>query len=188
MSSEEDVSKGNSSKYYVFSHKPPEEAAIFGLRGSDIKDIWAHYEEEPPVSPEDWGFTGPNEDGICQYCQLMLHPEAPSVVAHQPNLQALIASTCNVCDWVEVSIVKGSPETVQRFQQGDPDICSPESTLRVTVGLEREPKFTRAVAHVGPRGRMAIKGIPLNLTTSIRLGTSVGNGSSCLWLTHPWAR
>lgn len=159
--------------YYVSSNKPPEEAALFGLRGSDVGDIWPHTEEASPVSPEKWSFTGPNEDGICQYCQLMLHPDAPEVIVHQPNLDALIASDCVACDWVEVSIVQGSPQLVRWYQQGHTELCGSESTMGVTIALSRKPKYTQAVASVGPRGRFAEKGVPLNLTTSTRLGELV---------------
>lgn len=63
-----------SSVLKVWSDKPPEEVRIFGLRGADIKAIWAPLEVEEPVCPDDRGFTSTNAHGLCKYCQLLLSP------------------------------------------------------------------------------------------------------------------
>ncbi|KAI1260552.1 heterokaryon incompatibility protein-domain-containing protein, partial [Xylariaceae sp. FL1019] len=155
----------------LYSHKPPEEARIFGFRGADIEDLWASIEEEAPASPRDWGFTSTSEQGVCMYCQLMLHPDAPRVIAHQPNISALIASECSICHWVEVSIVRGAPSIAERFHRGDPAICDEKSTTcGVTIALLRKPIYTIAIATVGVRSHFAEHGVPLNLTTRTRLG------------------
>lgn len=172
MSSEEASGSDKPNFYLVHSNKPPEEVRIFGLRGADIQDVRAPTEEEPPAEPDDWGITGPNEDGVCKYCQLMLHPEAPKVTLHQPNLQTLVDSTCPACGWLEVSIVRGSPRLVTRYQQGDPVLCNPSSTAApVTVSVSRAPKYTRLVATVGRRDPFfADIGVPVISTTAARLG------------------
>ncbi|KAI0145545.1 heterokaryon incompatibility protein-domain-containing protein [Xylariaceae sp. FL1272] len=171
MSSQQMTDPASAGELLMYSHKPPEEARIFGFRGADIKDIRAPIKEEAPASPDDWGFTSTSEEGVCKYCQLMLHPDAPKVIAHQPSIPALINSECDVCDWVEVSIVQGAPTIAQRFQQGDPAICDEKSTTcGVTIALDRNPVHTQAVATVGARSHFAETGVPLNLTTRTRLG------------------
>jgi hypothetical protein len=74
----------------VYTTKPIEEIFKFGLRGSDIEDIRPEPDKVDPVSPEEWGFTLTTPDGICKYCQLLLHPDAPSLIQHHPNLQQLV--------------------------------------------------------------------------------------------------
>ncbi|KPM46312.1 hypothetical protein AK830_g132 [Neonectria ditissima] len=157
----------------VYSSKPPDEASVFGLRGSDIEDIRPAPESGPPASPDDWGFTSPTTDGICKYCQLMLHPDAPKLIEHQPNLQRLIdlGETCSICKWLEVSIQKGSSWLVSRYSQGDPELCDENSTARpVTVELTKHPKYTMAVGCVGSRKVYVNCGAPLTITTPSRLG------------------
>ncbi|KAI1332175.1 heterokaryon incompatibility protein-domain-containing protein [Xylariaceae sp. FL0255] len=155
----------------VLSNKSPEEARIFGgLRVADIQSIRTPIHQEVPISPDDWGITSTSEHGICKYCQLMLHPDAPPVIAHQPNLQVLIDSKCSICSWVEVSIAQGAPSLVQRFCRGDPALCDEKSTTcGVTIVLEKNPLYTRATASVGVRRDFAERGVPLNLTTRTRL-------------------
>ncbi|KAK7409072.1 hypothetical protein QQX98_008776, partial [Neonectria punicea] len=157
----------------VYSSKPPEEARIFGLRGSDISDLRPAPESETPVSPDEWGFTSPTPDGICKYCQLMLHPDAPKLVEHQPNVQRLINSgeTCSICNWLEVSITRGSSWLVSRYQQGDPELCDENSTARpITVELNKHERYTTAVGSVGSRKVYTNSGTPLTITTPSRLG------------------
>lgn len=160
----------------VFSHKPSEEVRIFGLRGADIKAIWAPLEEDEPVVADDRGFTSTNAHGLCKYCQLLLSPQSPgkttpTIIAHQPSLQALISSACQVCSWIEASIKQGCPRLVELYRQGDPDFCDPNSTLsNVTVSLSRKSKHARAIACVGARGDLAETGVPLNITTLAELG------------------
>lgn len=176
MSSHTPGSSQPSQIYKVLSDKPPEEARIFGLRGADIQAIWVPHEEEAPVIPDDVGFTRTIEHGLCKFCQLLLAqrlPEgiSPSIIAHQPNLLALISSPCQVCSWISVSIKRGCPELAKRFQQGDPSLCSTESTTSgITLSISRDPKYTRAIDSVGARGYFAETGVPLNITTLAKLG------------------
>jgi hypothetical protein len=162
----------------LYSNKSPEEARIFGFRAGDIKSIRPPEDEETPASPEQWGFTKPNSDGICQYCQLLLHPDAPKLISYQPNLQSLIDSgtTCSVCKWLEVSLTRGSPQLVARYQQGDPALLDRNSTrapLRVKV-IKHE-SYTCAIASVAA-SPFSNSGQPLTITTSSRLGRSLFAG------------
>jgi hypothetical protein len=147
----------------VFSTKSPEEAAIFGLRGSDIQNVRAEPVPGPPTSPDEWGFTSPTADGICKYCQLMLHPDPPQLIQHQPNLMHLINSgeTCSTCKWLEISI-----------QRGNPDLCDENNFSRpVTVELTKHDKYIMAVGWVGDRKLYTNGGIPLTISSPSRLGT-----------------
>lgn len=155
----------------VYSSKPPEEARVFGLRGSDIERVLVPPEEETPASPDDWGYTSTNHDGVCKYCQLMLHPKAPKVIMHQPNIQSLIDSSCEFCGWLNVSIAQGLPRLALSYQQGDPDLLDPGSTsTKITLSLSRTAKYTTVVPTVGPRGHFAPEGLPLNSATISQLG------------------
>jgi hypothetical protein len=171
MSPEDKSSSQNPGTLLVFSKKPMEEARIFGLRGSDIISVEAPLEEDPPVSPEDWGITGNNEEGVCKYCQLMLHPNAPKVVRHQPNLESLITSTCQFCGWVEVSVAQGMPELAMRYSKGDPRLHDPNDTSSVvTLELSKKPMYTRLVASVGPRRPFMDRGLPMISVRVAQLG------------------
>ncbi|UZP36572.1 hypothetical protein NXS19_004388 [Fusarium pseudograminearum] len=157
----------------VYSTKPVEEALTFGLRGSDIQDMRPEPEKVDPASPEAWGFTSPTSEGICKYCQLLLHPDAPSLLQHQPNVISLVNSgeTCSTCKWLEISITKGSPTLVARFRANDPDLVDENSTAcPVTVVLTKNKKFTRAVGWVGNRDLYMNCGLPLTISTPSRLG------------------
>ncbi|KAF0641453.1 hypothetical protein FPSE5266_12201 [Fusarium pseudograminearum] len=157
----------------VYSTKPVEEALTFGLRGSDIQDMRPEPEKVDPASPEAWGFTSPTSEGICKYCQLLLHPDAPSLLQHQPNVISLVNSgeTCSTCKWLEISITKGSPTLVARFRTNDPDLVDENSTAcPVTVVLTKNKKFTRAVGWVGNRDLYMNCGLPLTISTPSRLG------------------
>ncbi|KAF4974021.1 hypothetical protein FZEAL_9041 [Fusarium zealandicum] len=157
MTSKESPTSPQPRTLLVYSVKPPEEARLFGLRGSDIKDIRPTPELGTPISPEEWGFASPTSDGICKYCQLMLHPDAPSLIEHQPNLQRLINSgeTCSICKWLE----------------GDPELCDQNSSARpITVELTKHAKYYMAVGTVGSREVYTNSGIPLTITTPSRLG------------------
>ncbi|KAF4944326.1 hypothetical protein FSARC_14702 [Fusarium sarcochroum] len=152
----------------VFSFKPPEEARVFGLRGSDIEDIRPAPEPGPPASPEEWGFTSATSDGICKYCQLMLHPDAPKLIEHQPNVQRLVNSgeSCSTCKWLE----------------GNPDLCDEDSTARpVTVELTKYERYTMAVGTVGGRRDYNNSGLPLTITTPSRLGELA---KRTFWIPH----
>ncbi|KAJ4249874.1 hypothetical protein NW762_012219 [Fusarium torreyae] len=168
----------------AYSLKPPEEARIFGLRGSDIEDIRPDPESGPPASPDEWGFTSSTSDGTCKYCQLMLYPDAPRFIEHHPNVQRLIQSgeTCSPCKWLEVSITKGSYELVSQYQQGDPALCDENSTERpITVELTKHERYTRAVGTVGSRKVYTNSGLPLTITTPSRLGQLA---SRRFWIPH----
>lgn len=157
----------------VYSTKPPEEARIFGLRGSDIENMRPAPDEVDAASPEDWGYTSPTPDGICKYCQLMLNPDAPTLVQHQPNVESLIKSggTCSTCKWLEISITKGSPSIVAQYQQGDPELCDENSTTRpITIELTKYEKFSSAACWVGDRQLYTNRGVPLTITAPSRLG------------------
>jgi hypothetical protein len=128
-------------------------------------------QEDPAVIPEEWGITGNNEDGVCKYCQLMLHSDAPKVVRHQPNLESLVTSTCRFCGWVEVSIAKGIPELAMRYSRGDPKLHDPNDTSSVvTLELSKEPMYTRLVASVGPRRPFMDRGLPMISVRVAQLG------------------
>ncbi|KAH7313541.1 heterokaryon incompatibility protein-domain-containing protein [Stachybotrys elegans] len=173
MASEDSPDSSIPETLLLYSLKSPEEARIFGFRGSDIQDIRPPQEEKTPVSPEQWGFTSPNADGICQYCQLLLHPDVPSFISHQPNLQSLVESgeTCSVCKWLEISLTRGSPWLVARYQQGDPALCDRNSTeAPVCIELTKNEKYTSAVAIVGKTAFPVNNGQPLTITTPSRLG------------------
>ncbi|KAM0491081.1 hypothetical protein ACHAP8_010969 [Fusarium lateritium] len=168
----------------VYSKKPPEEVFKFGLRASDIVDMRPEPEKVNAASPEDWGFTSPTSEGICKYCQLLLHPDAPSLIQHQPNVSRLINSgeTCTVCKWLEISIPKGSPNLLARFQANDPDLIDENSTAcPVTVQLTKHEKYTRAVCWVGNRELYLNCGAPLTVSTPSRLGDLV---SRRFWAKH----
>ncbi|KAL3608810.1 hypothetical protein FPOAC2_03821 [Fusarium poae] len=157
----------------VYTTKPVEEVFKFGLRASDIVDIRPEPQNVDAAIPEDWGFTTPTSDGICKYCQLLLHPDAPSLIQHQPNVSRLMKSgeTCNVCKWLEVSIPKGSPSLLARFQANDPDLIDENSTAcSVTVELTKYEKYTRAICWVGDRQLYLNCGAPLTISTPSRLG------------------
>lgn len=155
----------------VYSSKPPEEARLFGLRGNDIQRVMMKEDEETPVSPEEWGFTTTNEDGVCKYCQLMLHPEAPKIIEHQPNIQRLIDSSCQFCGWIQVSIAQGLPDLASSYAEGHPDLHNPESSsTKVTISILRTAKYTEMVPTVGPQYYFAPRGLPLNSTTITQLG------------------
>lgn len=157
----------------LFSNKPPEEARLFGFRGSDIQDIREPAEDEAAASPDDWGLAAPTSEGVCKYCQLMLHRDAPRVTLHQPNLQRLIASgrTCPVCGWLEVSIVRGAPDVVRRFQAGDPALCDPDSEgAGISVRREAMERYTQLVPVVGDRGHFADTGVPVMGCTTSQIG------------------
>jgi hypothetical protein len=169
----------------IYSLKPPAEVAIFGLRGSDIKDIRPEADEKTPISPEEFGFKGPTSDGICKYCQLMLHPEVPDLIEHHANTQDLLISsqTCPVCKRIETSLsYDRSP-----FQEGNSDKSKPSEPI--TVGLQKQPRYTRAIGSVGSRRLYTNLGIPLTITTWSRLGkipfllieksSHMGNRRSC---------
>ncbi|KAG5661323.1 hypothetical protein KAF25_005445 [Fusarium avenaceum] len=173
-----------SSTLLVFSHKSPEEARIFGLRGSDIEDIRPAPASEVPVSPDDWGFTSPTSDGFCKFCQLMLHPDAPGLVQHQPNIQHLISSgeTCSTCKWLEISVTKGSPAIVSQFQRGDPGLCDKNNTTRpLTVELTKHEKYTMAVMIVGNLQLYTNRGGPLTIARPSGLGELA---SRRFWIPH----
>ncbi|KAF9770351.1 hypothetical protein IL306_012124 [Fusarium sp. DS 682] len=157
----------------VFSTKSPEEAAIFGLRASDIQDIRPAPVSVNPASPDDWGFTSPNADGICKYCQFMLHPDAPQLIQHQPNIMHLINSgdTCSPCKWLEISIQRGAAWVVSEFQQGNPVLCDENNfEMPVTVELTKHEKYVMAVAWVGDRRLYTNGGLPLTISSPSRLG------------------
>jgi hypothetical protein len=157
----------------VYSQKSVEEVFVFGLRGSDIQDIRPEPEDIDPASPEEWGFSSSTPEGICKYCQLMLHPDPPVLAQHQPNLQSLIKSgeTCSTCKWLEVSIVKGSPSLVEEWQEGDPGLCDEANTTRsLTVELSKDERFTSAICWVGDRSLYTNHGAPLTITAPSRLG------------------
>ncbi|KAF4985946.1 hypothetical protein FGRMN_11045 [Fusarium graminum] len=157
----------------VCSTTSPEEVRIFDLRGSDIQDIRPAPESEVPMSPEEWGFTGPVADGLCKHCQLMLHPDAPQLIEHHPNVQRLInsAENCSVCKWLEVSITKGSESLVAQYQQGDPELCDENSTTRpVTVELTKYERHTVATGIIGDIKLYTNRGVPLIITSQTRLG------------------
>ncbi|RGP80681.1 hypothetical protein FLONG3_1156 [Fusarium longipes] len=161
-----------SDTFLVYSLKSPEEARLFGLRGSDIKDMRPAPVEVDAASPEDWGFTSPNADGICKFCQLMLHPDAPILVQHQPNVQSLINSggTCSTCKWLEISISR-APLLMEQYQEGDPGLCDENNNTRpLTVELTKHERFTSAVCWVGNRSLYTNHGVPLNITAPSRLG------------------
>lgn len=175
MASEDSPTTSEPRSLLVFSNKPPEEARIFGLRASDIVSVRAPTEEETPVSPEEWGFTSTNQDGVCKYCQLMLHLKAPKVIMHRPNVQTLIDSTCQFCGWLEVSIAQGLPEIAHRYQQGDPALCDPSSTTEpISLSMYRTPNYTSVVPVVGQRSEFADSGLPLVCTTASQLGEFPG--------------
>ncbi|KAM0297128.1 hypothetical protein ACHAPM_009997 [Fusarium culmorum] len=168
----------------VYSTKPVEEAFTFGLRGSDIQDMRPQPEKVDPASPEAWGFTSPTSEGICKYCQLLLHPDAPSLLQHQPNVISLVNSgeTCSTCKWLEISITKGSPTLVARFRANDPDLVDENSTAcPVTVVLTKNEKFTRAIGWVGDRDLYMNCGLPLTISTPSRLGDLA---SRRFWVNH----
>lgn len=172
MSSEDPSSSRPPRTLLVYTKKPIEEVRIFDLRGSDIISIREPIEDGTPVSPEEWGFTDPSEDGVCKYCQFMMHPSAPNLIWHQPNVQTLVDSECRFCSWVEVSISKGSDLATSRYRQGDPAFCDPDSTSsRIVLSLSRFPKHTRVVPTVGPRTDFGeMNGVPLNISTLSQLG------------------
>ncbi|SPJ86896.1 related to tol protein [Fusarium torulosum] len=168
----------------VYSLKSPEEARIFGLRGSDIEDIRPAPASEVAVSPDDWGFTSPTTDGFCKFCQLMLHPDAPGLVQHQPNVQRLISSgeTCSTCKWLEISVTKGSPSIVSQFQQGDPGLCDENSTTKpLAVELTKHERYTMAVVIVGDLKLYTNRGAPLTIARPSGLGDL---GSRRFWIPH----
>ncbi|KAI9162777.1 hypothetical protein HJFPF1_04369 [Paramyrothecium foliicola] len=173
MTSEDSPDSSIPETLLLYSNKPPEEARIFGFRGDDIQALRAPPEEETPVSPDQWGFTSPNPEGICKYCQLMLHPDVPSLIEHQPNLQSLIHSgeICSVCKWLEISIQRGSPWLVARYIQGDPVFCDKNSIeAPVRVRMAKNASYTCVVASVGTMGFHGNNGLPLTVTTPSRLG------------------
>ncbi|RGP58776.1 hypothetical protein FSPOR_11796 [Fusarium sporotrichioides] len=179
-----DSPPSQSNNLLVYSTKPPEEALRFGLRGSDIVDIRPEPHRVGAASPEDWGFTSPTSDGICKYCQLLLHPDAPSLIQHQPNVIKLITSgeTCVSCKWLEVSITKGSPSLVARFEENDPALVDENSTAcPVTVELTKREKFTRAICWVGNRELYMNAGAPVVISTPSRLGDLA---SRRFWANH----
>ncbi|KAM0283552.1 hypothetical protein ACHAQK_003686 [Fusarium lateritium] len=168
----------------VYSLKSPEEARIFGLRGSDIEDIRPAPASEIPLSPDDWGFTSPTTDGFCKFCQLMLHPDAPGLVQHQPNVQRLIDSgeTCQACKWIEISITKGSPSILAQYQDGDPELCDENSTTRpLTIELTKHKRYTMAVAIVGDIKLYTNRGAPLTIARPSQLGELA---SRRFWIPH----
>ncbi|KAM0345849.1 hypothetical protein ACHAPU_006203 [Fusarium lateritium] len=157
----------------VYSTVSPEDARIFDLRGSDIKDIRPAPDSEVAVSPEELGFTGPTAGGVCKYCQLMLYPDAPKLIKHQPNLQRLIISgeTCSVCKWLEISITRGSESLVFQYQEGHPELCDENSTARpVVVELTKYERHTMAVGIVGDMKLYTNRGASLTITSPSRLG------------------
>nr|RBQ98295.1 hypothetical protein FVER53263_11872 [Fusarium verticillioides] len=168
----------------VFSNKSPEEAAIFGLRGSDIQNLRAEPIPGPPAMPDDWGFTSPTADGICKYCQLMLHPDPPQLIQHQPNVMHLINSgeTCSTCKWLEVSIQRGATSVLAEFQRGNPEVCDENNFSRpVTVELTKYEKYIMAVGWVGSRQLYTNGGIPLTISSPSRLGSLA---TRRFWIPH----
>ena len=170
-----DLPRSKSDFLLVYTTKPIEEIFKFGLRGSDIEDIRPEPDNIDPASPEDWGFTSPTSDGICKYCQLVLHADAPSLVQHHPNLQQLVnwSGTCICCKWLNMSITRGSPSLVARYEEEDLDLRDENSTAcPLTVELIRHEKFTRVFCWVGDRGLYRNSGAALTITTPSRLGKS----------------
>ncbi|KAG4286055.1 hypothetical protein FPRO06_07315 [Fusarium proliferatum] len=168
----------------VFSNKSPEEAAIFGLRGSDIQNLRAEPVPGPPARPDEWGFTSPTADGVCKYCQLMLHPDPPQLIQHQPNIMHLINSgdTCSTCKWLEVSLQRGATSVLAEFQRGNPELCDENNFSRpVTVELTKHEKYIMAVGWVGDRQLYTNGGIPLTISSPSRLGSLA---SRRFWIPH----
>ncbi|KAF5610255.1 tol [Fusarium subglutinans] len=168
----------------LFSKKSPEEAAIFGLRGSDIQDLRAEPVSGPPATPDEWGFTSPTADGICKYCQLMLHPDPPQLIEHQPNVMHLINSgdTCSTCKWLEISIQRGATSVLAEFQRGNPELCDENNFSRpVTVELTKHEKYIMAVGWVGNRQLYTNGGIPLTISSPSRLGSLA---TRRFWIPH----
>ncbi|KAK2694946.1 hypothetical protein QWA68_006109 [Fusarium oxysporum] len=168
----------------VFSTKSPEEAAIFGLRGSDIQNLRAEPVPGPPATPDEWGFTSPTADGICKYCQLMLHPDPPQLIQHQPNVMHLINSgdTCSTCKWLEISIQRGAASVLAEFQRGNPELCDENNFSRpVTVELTKHEKYIMAVGWVGDRKLYTNGGAPLTISSPSRLGSLA---TRRFWIPH----
>ncbi|KAL7754536.1 hypothetical protein ACKLNR_015534 [Fusarium oxysporum f. sp. zingiberi] len=168
----------------VFSTKSPEEAAIFGLRGSDIQNLRAEPVPGPPATPDEWGFTSPTADGICKYCQLMLHPDPPQLIQHQPNVMHLINSgdTCSTCKWLEISIQRGAASVLAEFQRGNPELCDENNFSRpVTVELTKHEKYIMAVGWVGDRKLYTNGGVPLTISSPSRLGSLA---TRRFWIPH----
>ncbi|KAJ4007419.1 hypothetical protein NW752_007601 [Fusarium irregulare] len=168
-----DLPRSKSDFLLVYTTKPVEEIFKFGLRGSDIQDIRPEPDKIEPASPEDWGFTSTTSDGICKYCQLVLHPDAPSLVQHHPNLQQLVnwSDTCICCKWLNMSIKNGSPSLVARYEEEDLALRDDNSTsCPLTVELIQHEKFTRAFCWVGDRDLYRNCGAALTITTPARLG------------------
>jgi len=171
-----DLPRTKSDFLLVYTTKPIEEIFKFGLRGSDIQDIRPEPDKVDPALPEDWDFTSTTPDGICKYCQLLLHPDAPSLVQHHPNLQQLInwSDTCICCKWLNMSIKTGSASLVARYEEEDLDLRDENSTAcPLTVELIKHEKFTRAFCWVGDRGYYRNSGAALTITTPSRLGKTL---------------
>lgn len=168
-----DLPRSKSDFLLVYTTKPIEEIFKFGLRGSDIEDIRPEPDKIEPASPKDWGFTSTTSDGICKYCQLVLHPDAPFLVQHHPNLQQLInwSDTCICCKWLNMSIKEGSPSLVARYEEEDLALRDENRTsCPLTVELIQHERFTRAFCWVGDRDLYRNCGAALTITTPGRLG------------------
>ncbi|KAK2744260.1 hypothetical protein FQN57_004345 [Myotisia sp. PD_48] len=173
------ASNSDSSRIVVHSHLSPEYVFAFGLRRTDMHGIQSE-PQESLVSPEEYGFTTTHQ-GICKYCQLMLHVSPDKAALHQPNLLALVASVenCKLCYFVQGSLAQGSPQVVKRYEEGDPSLCSADSTERVTISVMEGFKHTRIVPVVGQRNFDPFNhhnsvnsqnGAPMVVSTVSRLG------------------
>ena len=172
----------------LISHKPPSEASYFDFRGSDIVRVLAPPDPSPPVGPEAFGITSTNAAGLCKFCQLLLHPAAPRVIAHQPSLRTLVESPCRICGVLNVSLRRGAPqlgalleEEYDRLERGEAvgdddgggggdDGGDFRARVQVTVAVEKFEKFTRTVPAVGPRAPLPESGKPVEFARLSQLG------------------
>ena len=155
----------------VYGLRPPDEVFEFGLRSHDILDIRLAPKDQVPVSPESLGITKTAEDGVCKYCQLMLHPNAPDLTEHHTNIQLLIDSceTCSICNALTLSLFRGVPWL--------PEVLSQSSSRDdwrlgrpISIILTKYAAYTKVVGCVGDRDLYTNHGQPLTITTASRLG------------------
>ena len=93
------------------------------------------------VAPSDRGITSTREDGLCVYCQLVLLPDTPQYLAHQPSFQLLYKSneTCELCRMITSSLGQGSPDLKEMYNSEYPPIYDPGiPTFRITVKCKKK--------------------------------------------------
>lgn len=171
QSADDRILKGPDSVLYVNSNRQPDEVFQFGLfpRHEDIVQPQnpIHY-----VKPEELSIIHPRQDGLCIYCQLLLHPDAPQHAAHYPSLQLLLDSEgCTLCTAIKASLFQGCPKLGELYNAGYEPLQNRENyEVGITVECTRFEKHFRLVATCGDPGTSKFRGKPLVWTTNQLLG------------------